>query len=176
MTLKKKPSENIKGKGEPAFSPFPTMFFYPIGEKLHHLNHTEIVVCKCFQLDKAKIYSCGKDLNLLPNKKSLQTTISNLMKIPESSPRGRKHCEKRRHCSLRAISPFLTVFLQYLYCRQVKSTIYKKAFKRNVGKRVNSGNQHFLLFPQGFLSANILNSGKFNSLPHNAPVWCTKDI
>ena len=34
---------------------------------------------------------------------------------------GRKHCGKRRNCSLRAISPFPTVFSKALYCRHVKT-------------------------------------------------------
>ena len=34
---------------------------------------------------------------------------------------GRKHCGKRRNCSLRAISPFPTVFSKDLYCRHVKT-------------------------------------------------------
>ena len=34
---------------------------------------------------------------------------------------GRKHCGKRRNCSLRAISSFPTVFSKYLYCRHVKN-------------------------------------------------------
>ena len=33
----------------------------------------------------------------------------------------RKHCGKRRNCSLRAISPFPTVFSKDLYCRHVKT-------------------------------------------------------
>ena len=32
-----------------------------------------------------------------------------------------KHCGKRRNCSLRAISPFRTVFSKGLYCRHVKT-------------------------------------------------------
>ena len=32
-----------------------------------------------------------------------------------------KHCVKRRNCSLRAISPFPTVFSKDLYCRYVKN-------------------------------------------------------
>ena len=32
-----------------------------------------------------------------------------------------KHCGKRRNCSLRAISPFPTVFSKDLYCRHVKT-------------------------------------------------------
>ena len=34
---------------------------------------------------------------------------------------GRKHCGKRRNCSLRGISPFPTVFSRDLYCRHVKT-------------------------------------------------------
>ena len=34
---------------------------------------------------------------------------------------GRKHCGKRRNCSLRAISPFPTVFSKGLYRRHVKT-------------------------------------------------------
>ena len=30
--------------------------------------------------------------------------------MAETSQKGRKHCGKRRYCSLRAISPFPTVF------------------------------------------------------------------
>ena len=35
----------------------------------------------------------------------------------------RKHCGKRRNCSLRAISPFPTVFSKESYCRQVKTRV-----------------------------------------------------
>ena len=34
---------------------------------------------------------------------------------------GGKHCGKRRNCSLRAISPFPTMFSKVLYCRHVKT-------------------------------------------------------
>ena len=34
---------------------------------------------------------------------------------------GRKHCGKRRNCSLLAISSFPTVFSKGLYCRHVKN-------------------------------------------------------
>ena len=51
---------------------------------------------------------------------SLQMTISNLTKMEESYPTGRKHCGKRRNCSLRAISPFPTVFSKGLFPRGVK--------------------------------------------------------
>ena len=35
--------------------------------------------------------------------------------------KGRKHCGKRRNWSLRAISPFPSVFSKDLYCRRVKT-------------------------------------------------------
>ena len=41
---------------------------------------------------------------------SLQMTILSLVKMVESFLTGRKHCGKRRNCSLQAISPFPTVF------------------------------------------------------------------
>ena len=34
---------------------------------------------------------------------------------------GREHCGKRRNCSLRAISPFPTVFSKDLYGRRLKT-------------------------------------------------------
>ena len=36
------------------------------------------------------------------------------------SKKSRKHCWKRRNCSLQAIFPFPTVFSKDLFCRQVK--------------------------------------------------------
>ena len=56
---------------------------------------------------------------LMQTEKNVQTTISNLMKMAENT--GRKHCEKRRNCSLRAISPFPTVSPEDLYYRHVKT-------------------------------------------------------
>ena len=38
--------------------------------------------------------------------KSFQMTVLNLMKIKESSPKGRNHCGKRRNCSLVITSNF----------------------------------------------------------------------
>ena len=51
----------------------------------------------------------------LPNWKSLQTTSSNLMKWQKVLQTCRKHCGKRRNCSIWAISPFPTVFSKDLY-------------------------------------------------------------
>ena len=73
---------------------------------------------------------------------------------------GRKHCRKRRNCSLRAISPFTTVFSKGLFPRGVKrchlcgnglTTPRKRPYGNIVGKEGNAGNQHFILFLQCFL-------------------------
>ena len=53
---------------------------------------------------------------------------------PKGLKKGRKRCGKRINCSLRAISPFSTVFSKDLYCR------VKNAWKpRLVWERVNRG-------------------------------------
>ena len=82
---------------------------------------------------------------------------------------SRKHCgEKRKNCLLQAISPFPTMFLKAVCCLCIKISIYgvtgyafyhttltplrKKAFENSVGKGENAGYQHFLLFPQCFLT------------------------
>ena len=65
----------------------------------------------------------SNDIFRLFQTESLQTTISNVMKMVEILQTGRKHCGKRRNCSLRAISPFSTVFSKDLYCRHVKTRV-----------------------------------------------------
>ena len=53
---------------------------------------------------------------------------------------SRKHCEKRRNCSLRAISPFPTMFSKAVGCSSVKmSTLYL----RSEGLRYSA---HFTVF------------------------------
>ena len=42
---------------------------------------------------------------------------------------GRKHCGKRRNCSLGAIYPFPTVFSKDLYCSVFKRLVSKGASK-----------------------------------------------
>ena len=56
------------------------------------------------------------------------------MEVAECCRKGRKHCRKRRNCSLRAISPFPTVFSKHLYCRHEKKkrTCLGKAFSNMV--------------------------------------------
>ena len=60
----------------------------------------------------------------LPNWKIFLTTILNLMKMARVLQEVRKHSGKRRNRSLRAISPFPTVFSKDLYCRHAKATAY----------------------------------------------------
>ena len=96
---------------------------------------------------------------------------------------GRKHCEKRRNCSLRAISPsFSHSVFKWLVSkgRQKVSlcgnelTLYHTIptfndpegdgfFDNIVGKAENAGNQHFLIFPQCFLPLRTLKSFFFFS-------------
>ena len=61
------------------------------------------------------------NFRLFQTQRCLQMTIFNLMKMAESPPLGRKHCGKRRNCSLQTSSPFPTVFTNDLYCRHIKS-------------------------------------------------------
>ena len=50
---------------------------------------------------------------------------------------GRKHCGKRRNCSLRAISPFPTLFSKILYCRNVKTrACFGKVYESQTGEFV----------------------------------------
>ena len=44
---------------------------------------------------------------------------------------GRKHCGKRKNCSLRAIAPFPTVFSKDMYCRHVKPGLVWERFNLN---------------------------------------------
>ena len=72
------------------------------------------------------------NINPFPNEKILDSSklkvfADDNFKFDENGQRvlqmGRKHCGKRRNCSLRAISPFPTVFSKKdLYCRHVKTS------------------------------------------------------
>ena len=69
---------------------------------------------------------------------------------------ARKHRGKRRNCSLRAISPFLTVFSKDLYWRHLKTrACLGKGLKRK------TQNEQFHLFHDVFYAICILKS--FNS-------------
>ena len=70
------------------------------------------------------------------------------MKMAESSPKGKKHCGKRRNCSLRAISPFPTVFSKDLYWRHVKTGLVWERVKHNY-QRID--------FDETFFPQNVAN-------------------
>ena len=53
------------------------------------------------------------------------------MKMAETLQQGRKHCGKRRNCSLGAISPFLAVFSKDLYYRHVKTGLVWEKVKKS---------------------------------------------
>ena len=50
-------------------------------------------------------------------------TIQNLKNMAESFQTGRKHCENRRNCSLRAISPFSQCFQKACFPEASKGVI-----------------------------------------------------
>ena len=84
---------------------------------------------------------------------------------------GKKTFGKRRKCWLPAFSPFPSMFFirllsqgrfkaglctkpsRFIFTTQSRllTILTKKAFENIVGKGENSGNQHFLLYPQCFL-------------------------
>ena len=47
---------------------------------------------------------------------------------------GRKHCGKRRNCSLQAISPFPTVFSKDLYCMHIDIRAWLGKGEKHFGK------------------------------------------
>ena len=57
----------------------------------------------------------------LPNWEGLQQQFYIWWKWQNVLHNGRKHCRKRKNCSLGAISPFPTVFSKYLKCKHVKT-------------------------------------------------------
>ena len=72
---------------------------------------------------------------------------------------GRKHCGKRRNCSLRAIPPFPSVFKRLVSQGRQKVSLcgnglmhhQQTAFENIVGKEEIARKEQFLLFPQRFL-------------------------
>ena len=68
--------------------------------------------------------------------------MSDLTKMAESYQMGRKHCGKRRNCSLRAISPFPTVFAKGLFPRGV--IMWEWVKKLLTGLSLSKANQNLL--------------------------------
>ena len=118
--------------------------FLPSQNNFQFLSHIYFVICKCFNSGKEikisgllylndyeisnQMHSSGT-VNPFPNEKFW--TPSKLKEFADDNFRfdenGIKffnwleNTEKRRNCSLRAISRFLTVFSKDLYCRHVKT-------------------------------------------------------
>ena len=89
-------------------------------------------------------------------KKSLQTTLSGLMKMAKKVlQKDRQHCRERNY-SLLAISPLSTVFSKELYCRHVKTRACLGRVKSKIllfGKKLVEGKEILLYL--------------FNSLPYD---------
>ena len=79
--------------------------FYPLKENSHYLSHNEIVC----------------NFRLFQTERVCRWQFQIWWKRQKAPKMGRKHCGKSRNCSLRAISPFPTVFSKDLYCRHPKT-------------------------------------------------------
>ena len=110
-------------------SPFHTMCSFLSKSKTTIAAIFNVSSTNAHNSDMSKIVSCGKKLSvsqktILESSKLKEFADDNfkliLMKMAESSPKGRKHCGNRRYCSLRAISPFPAVFSKDLNCRHLK--------------------------------------------------------
>ena len=97
--LKKEPFENTMGKGENAGN-FPTFPTLPKTNNNFSITYT-LPFVNTFTLNQFKILSFGKGLTLSQTNPGFYVSAVQVF---------RKHCGKRRNCSLRAISPFPTVF------------------------------------------------------------------
>ena len=95
--------DKTKYAAKQASASFPAMFY--------------VLICRQFLFNLFQTTY----FRLFQTQKCLQMTVLVLMKMQKVLQTGRKHCEKRRNCSLRAISPFPTVFSKGLYCRRVKT-------------------------------------------------------
>ena len=101
---RKKPFENIVGKGEnagTAFSPFPTVFSNHSKTNFNLSVAFILSPAVALNLDQSKILFFGKKLGL----SSIYTHFNTLKKKASG-----KHCWNRWNCSKWAISPFSTTF------------------------------------------------------------------
>ena len=108
---------------QPAFSPFPKMFSGQLKASLIYQ-----LSANALNFGKSKFFWCGEELNYYhtTNFKLFQTErvwrwqFWIWWKWQKVIQMGRKHCGKRRNCSLPAISPLPTVFSKGLFPRGVK--------------------------------------------------------
>ena len=91
---------------------------------------------------------CTKHLNPFPNEKILDSSkleefADDNFKFDKNGIMFSKQVEnsgKKRNCSLRAISPFPTVFSEDLFCRHVKNqALFGKRLTRGILFPVNKG-------------------------------------
>ena len=104
----------------------PFTFFFLLctscGEFLIGLNFTCIVhvLCECYQLVFQRKWFHNPFPNdkfkTLPNRKNLRTTILNLMKMVEVSPKGLKTLWEKEKLFVMSNFSFPTVFSKDLYC------------------------------------------------------------
>ena len=91
--------------------------------KFYRLPYTH--PCKTTELRLVQIQIQSICRQQLLDSSKLKKFADDNFKVDENgrkfSKTGRKHCGKRRNCSLRAISPFPSVFSKALYCRHVKT-------------------------------------------------------
>ena len=87
-------------------------------------NRTQHLI-RTFHKDPINLPSCTinpfpNDRQILDSSKPKESADDNF-KFDENVQTGRKHCGKRRNCSLRAISPFPTVFFKGLVLQTCKN-------------------------------------------------------
>ena len=85
-----------------------------------NVHNKQIIPLRSISLAYALTLSQTTNFRLFQISKRLQMTISNLNEMARVIQMGRKHCGKRRNCSLRAISPIPTVFSKGLFPWGVK--------------------------------------------------------
>ena len=69
-----------------------------------------------FEADNLTL-SCTANCNLFQTERACRQQFHIRLKWQEVLQLDGKHCGKRRNCSLRAISPFPSVFSKHLHCR-----------------------------------------------------------
>ena len=112
--------------------------FYLLRELSATFNKFEIVVCKHIQFGRVLDLLFGKwlthyqmtNFRLFQIERLCRRQFKIRRKWQKVIQSGRKHSGKRKNCSLRAISPFPTVFSKGLFPRGVKNFIVWEWVKR----------------------------------------------
>ena len=118
--MKKKPIENIVGKGENAGGQYFLLshnVFYPSEINFHIFSHICFVVCQCFQFGPIEKFVMWKQ-QILFSFKQIEFAVDNF----EFDVIGLKFSEwVENNVGNGEISPFPTVFSKGLHCRHVKT-------------------------------------------------------